>query len=128
VPLHASYEYKPALRIAFFAGFPSDLAARQVESWRRLLNGLGPPDPVVTFVTPRPCRLLCNYTVLSCSCWSRLNGTALGMIADRVAGVVEVRRTSGASAARDCSSQQLTFAVFPTRRTRFRVLGVPEAA
>ena len=47
VPLHASYEDKPGAPDRIFAGVSPELAARQVESWRRLLTGLGPPDPLV---------------------------------------------------------------------------------
>jgi glycosyltransferase involved in cell wall biosynthesis len=47
VPLHASYEDKPGAPDRIFAAVSPELSARQVESWRRLLNGLGPPDPQV---------------------------------------------------------------------------------
>ena len=47
VPLHASYEDKPGAPDRIFAAVSPDLAARQVESWLRLLNRLGPPDPLV---------------------------------------------------------------------------------
>ena len=47
VPLHASYEDKPGAPDRIFAAVSPDLATRQVNSWRRRLNGLGPPDPQV---------------------------------------------------------------------------------
>jgi glycosyltransferase involved in cell wall biosynthesis len=47
VPLHASYEDKPGAPDRILAAVSPELAARQVESWRRLLTGLGPPDPLV---------------------------------------------------------------------------------
>ena len=47
VPLHASYEDKPGAPDRIFAAVSPELAVRQVESWRRLLSGLGPPDPMV---------------------------------------------------------------------------------
>jgi D-inositol-3-phosphate glycosyltransferase len=47
VPLHASYEDKPGAPDRILAGVSPELAARQVESWRRLLTRLGPPDPLV---------------------------------------------------------------------------------
>ena len=47
VPLHASYEDKPGAPDRIFAAVSPELAARQVESWRRLLNGLGRPDPKI---------------------------------------------------------------------------------
>jgi glycosyltransferase involved in cell wall biosynthesis len=47
VPLPASYEDKPGAPDRIFAAVSPELAARQVNSWRRLLNGLGPSEPVV---------------------------------------------------------------------------------
>jgi glycosyltransferase involved in cell wall biosynthesis len=47
VPLHPSYEDKPGAPDRIFAAVSPELATRQVDSWRHLLNGLGPPDPVV---------------------------------------------------------------------------------
>ncbi len=47
VPLHASYEDKPGAPDRIFAAVSPELAVRQVDSWRRLLTGLGPPDPLV---------------------------------------------------------------------------------
>jgi D-inositol-3-phosphate glycosyltransferase len=47
VPLHASYEDKPGAPDRIFAGVSPELADRQVESWRRLLNRLGQPDPLI---------------------------------------------------------------------------------
>jgi glycosyltransferase involved in cell wall biosynthesis len=47
VPLHASYEDKPEAPDRVLAGVSPELAARQVDSWRRLLLGLRPLDPLV---------------------------------------------------------------------------------
>jgi D-inositol-3-phosphate glycosyltransferase len=47
VPLHASYEDKPEAPDRVLAGVSPELAARQVESWQRLLVGLRPFDPEV---------------------------------------------------------------------------------
>jgi glycosyltransferase involved in cell wall biosynthesis len=47
VPLHASYENKPGAPDRVFAAVSPELAVRQVDSWRRVLIGLGPFDPVV---------------------------------------------------------------------------------
>jgi glycosyltransferase involved in cell wall biosynthesis len=47
VPLHASYEDKPGAPDRVLAGVSPELAARQVDSWRRLLVGLRPLGPVV---------------------------------------------------------------------------------
>jgi glycosyltransferase involved in cell wall biosynthesis len=45
VPLHASYEDKPGAPDRVFAAVSPELAARQVDSWQRLLLGLQPFDP-----------------------------------------------------------------------------------
>jgi D-inositol-3-phosphate glycosyltransferase len=45
VPLHASYEDKPGAPDRIFTAVSSDLARRQVESWRRLMLSLQPFDP-----------------------------------------------------------------------------------
>jgi glycosyltransferase involved in cell wall biosynthesis len=47
VPLHASYEDKRGAPDRVLAGVSPELAARQVDSWRRLLAGLRPLAPVV---------------------------------------------------------------------------------
>jgi hypothetical protein len=47
VPLHASYEDKPGAPDRVLAGVSPELAARQVDSWRRLLVRLRPLAPVV---------------------------------------------------------------------------------
>jgi D-inositol-3-phosphate glycosyltransferase len=47
LPLHASYEDKPGAPDRIFAAVSPELAARQVESWRRLLVGLRPFSPLV---------------------------------------------------------------------------------
>ena len=47
VPLHASYEDKPEAPDRVLAGVSPELAARQVDSWRRLFVGLRPFDPLV---------------------------------------------------------------------------------
>ena len=47
VPLHASYEDKPDAPDRIFAAVSPELAVRQVDSWRRLLQELAPLDPQV---------------------------------------------------------------------------------
>jgi glycosyltransferase involved in cell wall biosynthesis len=47
VPLHASYEDKPDAPDRIFAAVSPELAARQVDSWRRLLLEPGPLEPQV---------------------------------------------------------------------------------
>jgi D-inositol-3-phosphate glycosyltransferase len=47
VPLHASYEDKPGAPDRIFAAVSPELAARQVDSWRRLLISLRPFSPLV---------------------------------------------------------------------------------
>ncbi|HET9302426.1 MAG TPA: glycosyltransferase family 4 protein [Propionibacteriaceae bacterium] len=47
VPLHASYEDKPGVPDRIFTAVSPKLAVRQVDSWRRLLAGLSPLDPLV---------------------------------------------------------------------------------
>jgi glycosyltransferase involved in cell wall biosynthesis len=45
VPLHASYEDKPGAPDRIFTAVSPELAARQVDSWRRLLQSLDAFDP-----------------------------------------------------------------------------------
>jgi glycosyltransferase involved in cell wall biosynthesis len=47
VPLHASYEDKPGAPDRIFTAVSPELAARQVNSWRRLFRGLRPFQPQV---------------------------------------------------------------------------------
>ena len=47
VPLHASYEDKPGAPDRILAGVSPELATQQVDSWCRLLAGLGPLAPLV---------------------------------------------------------------------------------